>query len=130
MHMTFSFIKKENVCSEKHFWWTLGTGATFAKNIIDVLNLCFFLLTSLCIREVISSYQITIPFCEYGKRSMTVSVDFRLRVVLHHQISASDVQYALSCFQVMFTTNQLILVQCIQHVLFFSSTYHIFFTQS
>ncbi|RZB45247.1 putative low-specificity L-threonine aldolase 1 isoform B [Glycine soja] len=31
----------------------------------------------------------------------------RMRVVLHHQISASDVQYALSCFQVMLTTNQL-----------------------
>nr|KYP74540.1 L-allo-threonine aldolase [Cajanus cajan] len=31
----------------------------------------------------------------------------RLRVVLHHQISASDVQYALSCFKVMMTTNHL-----------------------
>ncbi|KAK7356708.1 hypothetical protein VNO80_15983 [Phaseolus coccineus] len=30
----------------------------------------------------------------------------RLRVVLHHQISASDVQYALSCFKAMLTTNQ------------------------
>lgn len=31
---------------------------------------------------------------------MTVSAYSRLRIVLHHQISASDVQYALSCFQV------------------------------
>ncbi|KAK6645917.1 hypothetical protein PHAVU_L002060 [Phaseolus vulgaris] len=30
----------------------------------------------------------------------------RMRVVLHHQISASDVQYALSCFKAMLTTNQ------------------------
>ena len=35
-----------------------------------------------------------------------MSVYFRMRVVLHHQISASDVQYALSCFKAMLTTNQ------------------------
>lgn len=32
----------------------------------------------------------------------------RLRIVFHHQISATDVQYALSCFQVM-TGNPLLL---------------------
>lgn len=36
--------------------------------------------------------------------------DFRIRIVLHHQISASDLQYTLSCFQV--TKGKLLCICC------------------
>ena len=35
---------------------------------------------------------------DYGILLMAIGSS-RLRIVFHHQISASDVQYALSCFQ-------------------------------
>lgn len=50
----------------------------------------------------IDYYSVNVAYiCEANLGSF---IFFSIRIVLHHQISASDVQYTVSCFQVNYIT--------------------------
>ena len=114
---TINYIKvihQEESCFSKHSWFLWSTMriilCILLKNNIQVYPLCLFIATLLTSRSgsptsslggIDCCYFVGYNYVQLFATNPTNCRIYRIRLVMHHQISSTDVQYTLSCIQVI-----------------------------